>query len=238
MSYDVQHGSAERVRRPITTRKSFIVLTGFSVISLYFLWAAYGAAPLNILGTLEAAAIEEANTAAMAKMEKTAAGAEKTAAGGAMAGMNMSGAGSAIDDFVSLTDAFIAKYQLPDGSVRPLAPQMNMAMMATDKTAPASDMKPIAEVLLSGFQWGYDPSVIRLTVDQPYKFRMMALDATHGASISTGTASRMIRLRPGVENVQILTFSKPGKYLIYCTVYCGQGHQFMQAQIIVEPPTA
>ncbi len=234
MSDDIESDHAAPVKRPITTRKSFVVLMGFSVVSLYFLWAGYGAAPLNIFGTLEAAAIDESAPVPMAGMSMAKAGEGAKAGGGAMGGMDMSGGSGAIDAFVSLTDAFIAKYEQPDGSVRPQMTPMQMAMMPKDERG----KEPATEVLLSGYQWGYDPSVIRLTVGKPYRFRMMALDATHGASISTGTASRMIRLRPGVENVQTLTFRKPGSYLIYCTVYCGQGHQYMQAQIIVEPPAA
>jgi heme/copper-type cytochrome/quinol oxidase subunit 2 len=65
---------------------------------------------------------------------------------------------------------------------------------------------------------------------------MMAGDVAHGASIQFGRGARMIRLRPGTVAEQELTFRRPGEYLVYCTVYCGQAHDFMQARITVLKP--
>jgi heme/copper-type cytochrome/quinol oxidase subunit 2 len=220
----------------VTTRKSFIVATGFAVVSLYFLWAAYGAVPLNLVSSVDAASADaraqvaaigpRANMANMAFVKRIR---DAEPEGGGMAGMQMSGDNSAIDDFLVLSNAFVDRYEQDDGSVRPTVPGPGEAALGGRR----DEAEPVAEVILTGFQWGYDPSVIRLDANQPYRFRMMALDATHGASISAGGGSRIIRLPKGVENVQTLTFTKPGKYMIYCTVYCGVGHDLMQAQIIV-----
>ena len=68
---------------------------------------------------------------------------------------------------------------------------------------------------------------------QPYSFKMMALDAAHGASIQFGNGGRMMRLQPGRLTETELTFSRAGRYLMYCTVYCGQAHDMMQATIEV-----
>ena len=81
--------------------------------------------------------------------------------------------------------------------------------------------------------WGYNPDVLRLRTGVRYRLRMMADDITHGASLQFGAASRIIRLRPDVVGEQIVTFTKPGTVLIYCTVYCGPGHDRMQGKIIV-----
>jgi heme/copper-type cytochrome/quinol oxidase subunit 2 len=62
---------------------------------------------------------------------------------------------------------------------------------------------------------------------------MMALDVSHGASLQLGLGSRVIRLRPGVLDEREITFSAPGEYLLYCTVYCGAGHDQMYSKIIV-----
>ena len=82
-------------------------------------------------------------------------------------------------------------------------------------------------------QWAYLPGVLRLQTGVPYRFRMMAMDSTHGAAIALGAGSRIIRLRPGVLVEQELTFKRPGEYLVYCTVYCGLPHGRMQGRIIV-----
>jgi heme/copper-type cytochrome/quinol oxidase subunit 2 len=89
------------------------------------------------------------------------------------------------------------------------------------------------EVLLAAGKWYYRPAKLRLDVDQPYRFRMMALDISHGASIQFGNGGRMLRLRPGQLTEMNITFSKPGRYLIHCTVYCGMVHDYMQATIEV-----
>jgi heme/copper-type cytochrome/quinol oxidase subunit 2 len=43
----------------------------------------------------------------------------------------------------------------------------------------------------------------------------------------------MIRLGPGVETELQMTFTRPGSFLVYCTSYCGPGHDGMQARITV-----
>ena len=82
-------------------------------------------------------------------------------------------------------------------------------------------------------QFSYSPDLLRLKAGVPYRFRMLADDITYGASIQLGAASRIIRLRPNVVTEQMLTFSQPGEYLVYCTVYCGPAHDAMQGRIVV-----
>ena len=100
---------------------------------------------------------------------------------------------------------------------------------AADASAEAA---PI-EVLMTAGKWYYLPNVLRLDVGQAYRFRMMALDISHGASIQFGKGGRMMRLQPGRLSEAELTFQRPGRYLMYCTVYCGGAHDLMQATIEV-----
>ena len=48
-----------------------------------------------------------------------------------------------------------------------------------------------------------------------------------------GKGGRMMRLQPGRITEAALTFHKPGRYLMVCTVYCGEAHDLMQATIEV-----
>jgi heme/copper-type cytochrome/quinol oxidase subunit 2 len=89
------------------------------------------------------------------------------------------------------------------------------------------------DVYLLAQQWSFEPAVLRLGVNQAYRFRMMAVDAAHGASLQLGTAGHIIRLPKGALVERQLTITKPGEYLLYCTMYCGEGHQFMSGKIIV-----
>jgi len=43
----------------------------------------------------------------------------------------------------------------------------------------------------------------------------------------------MTRLRPGRTTEMDITFHQPGRYLVYCTMYCGPAHDVMQATIEV-----
>jgi hypothetical protein len=97
---------------------------------------------------------------------------------------------------------------------------------AQDETAPI-------DVYLLAEKWFYEPSDLRLDVGVAYRFRMLAADVSHGASIQFGRGARMIRLRPDTVAEMDVSFTRPGRYLVYCTVYCGQAHDQMQARIEV-----
>jgi heme/copper-type cytochrome/quinol oxidase subunit 2 len=230
-------------RASITTRRGFVAAAGFGVVSLYLVWAGYGAAPLG------PGDHEEPGTS-------TGGGHPAEPTGGGHAAGDHSATGSAMsdDEFRRLTQAFVEQHKLPDGSVKPRRiaaaqpPEMDehtghgaMASHAAgDAPPPTATAMPDAngepvEVYLMAYQWGYAPSVLRLEAGVRYRFRMMAVDVAHGASIQLGRGGRIVRLRPGALVEQELTFTQPGEYLLYCTVYCGLPHDRMQGKIIVTP---
>lgn len=237
----------------LTTRRTFIATAGFGGVGLYGLWAAYGAAPgpLALLG-LDAKHDEAAGEHA----EAAGRGDHAVAAGGGGHGGHGAAAmtGPTPEDFRRMTAAFIERYRLPDGRVHPRrlaappvpAPQagehVDHASMGhgastgegahDDGAAPQAEGAPI-EVLMSAGRFFYQPNALRLDAGQTYRFRMMALDASHGASIQFGQGARMMRLRPGRLTETEITFHRPGRYLLICTVYCGAGHDLMQATIEV-----
>ena len=181
-----------------STRRGFVAAAGFGLVSLYLVWAGYGAAPLGLGGH-----------------------AEDEHGGGEGHGGDHGGTpnGPSREAFRKLAEAFADENKLPDGSVRPHAHH-------------GAHDGPV-DVYLMAMQWGYRPAVLRLEPGVRYRFRMMAMDIAHGASIQLGAGARIIRLRPGVLVEQELSFSQPGEYLLYCTVYCGLPHDRMQGRIIV-----
>lgn len=213
-----------------TTRRGFIAAAGFGMVSLYFLWAGYGAAPL----------FPDAHTDADA--------AEAQHGGGHGGGHGSAGEGMATEEFKRLAEQFVEQYKLADGSVAPRrreaagepqdagghghAHQDAHAPSASEAAHEEEEEAPL-DVYLASFQFGYSPAVLRLEPNVPYRFRMMALDVAHGASLQLGSGSRIVRLRPGVLVEQEVTFLQPGEYLLYCTVYCGLAHDHMQGKIIV-----
>lgn len=200
-----------------TTRRGFITALGFGGVSLYGLWAAYGAAPtpLALLGLSHG---------------------DDHGSVGHGDGHGAAHEGPDADAFNRLTEEFIERYRLPDGTVYP-------RILETSKANPheahgeghgddRAGNDPI-EVYLAAGMWYYLPAALRLDTGQPYRFRMMAVDVSHGASIQFGRGGRIARLRPGRLTELEITFSKPGRYLVYCTVYCGPAHDIMQATIEV-----
>jgi heme/copper-type cytochrome/quinol oxidase subunit 2 len=99
--------------------------------------------------------------------------------------------------------------------------------------APAPTSGAPVDIYLLAQRFSFDPAVLRLKAGSSYRLRMMAVDVSHGASFQLGGASQIIRLRPGIVADRLVTFTRPGEYLIYCTVYCGPGHDHMSAKLIV-----
>ncbi|RPH64367.1 MAG: hypothetical protein EHM83_08355 [Burkholderiales bacterium] len=226
----------------ITTRRAFIAATGFGGVSLYGLWAAYGAAP----GPLALLGIDSARGAADGHGEDAGHGPDGDSTAGGHGGHGAATAGPSADEFGRMTAEFIERYRLPDGVVHPraLATQpdhgsdahaghgADPGTAAHDHATAAADGSPV-DVLMTAGKWYYLPAALRLDAGQPYRFRMMTLDVSHGASIQFGRGGRMVRLRPGRLTEIGMTFERPGRYLVMCTLYCGAAHDFMQATIDV-----
>ena len=242
--------------RHFTTRQGFAIFVGLLVLALYFLWAAYGAAPtsLRFLAVTQSESI----------------------GGMAQGGHGGKAGGMTPDEFHGITLKFVEDLSLPDGSVRPLRQWMaSMAAMGgghEDREDEAGEHRDIAEakepgeagrvasstemtaavareqdeahgpdeneepidVYLMAMRFSYMPRVLRLERSVPYRFRMMSMDVNHGVSIHTGFAGHIMR-RPAQTMVEmVMTFPEPGEFMIYCTVYCGVGHSQMKGKIIVE----
>jgi cytochrome c oxidase subunit 2 len=215
----------------LTTRRSFIAATSLGAVSLYGLWAGIGAAPLRFW--------EQGEPDGDA-MDMSAAGTGH--------GEHGSAQGPTPDEFRVMTDEFLKRYQQSDGSilVEPGPAAHSMAGMApdaidaahymsgmTEQTLAHDEAVPPVDVFMVAQQWSFDPSELRLRTGTPYRFRMMAVDAAHGASLQLGRGSHIIRLPKGVLVERQLVFTEPGEYLLYCTIYCGEGHQFMNGKIHV-----
>jgi cytochrome c oxidase subunit 2 len=234
MDHSTQQRRAPARPRPLTTRRGFIAATSFGVVSLYGLWAAFGAAPFRLSLGSDAARGDHG-----ASPEPQPAG----------HGGHGAAAGPTPEEFRRHTEDFIARFQRPDGSVEPGGAAAPGDLHAGHGGAPAqvdphaahgSQDTPAAAaegevdgVYLLAQQFSFEPAVLRLKSGVAYRFRMMAMDAAHGASLQLGAGSQIIRLRRGVMVAREMTFTRPGTYLVYCTVYCGLGHDRMAATLIV-----
>ena len=203
-----------------TTRRGFVAAVGFGIVGLYGLWAGYGAAPLPFLGGSHEPVAGEGD------------------AHGIAGGGHGAGGVSSPEEFRRGVEEFAARYRQPDGSVRPSAAGGAAGAHASHGMDHAVDQAAEAaggpdDVYLMAYQWGFEPAVLRLEANRPYRLRMMAVDVSHGAAIQLGRGSRIVRLRTNTLVEQTTTFARPGEHLVYCTVYCGPGHARMQGRLIV-----
>ncbi len=249
-------------RQHITTRRGFITAVGFSVVSLYGLWAAYGAAPTSLQFLTDAQGETATQSEGMGGM--------------AMGGHGAGAGGMTPEEFHEVTEKFVEDLSLPDGSVRPMRqwkpsmaamgdahedredkadehgdmdeamkPGEAAGMASSTETMPAAGREeaeghgpdegeePI-DVYLMAMQFYYLPNVLRLERGVPYRFRMMSMEVNHGASIHTGFAGHIMRRPARTMSEMVMTFPEAGEFMIYCTVYCGVGHSQMKGKIIVE----
>ncbi len=236
--------------RHFTTRPGFAIFLGFLVLALYFMWAAYGAAPTSLRFLAE-------------NQRESMGGMAKAGHGAGVGGMTP-------EEFHEITAKFAEDLRLPDGSVRPTRQWMaSMAAMGgghedrekkagkhgdMDKAAggeSSAEIPPAVagkeeerhgtdeggepiDVYLMAMQFYYLPKVLRLERGVPYRFRMMSMEVNHGVSIHTGFAGHIMRRPAKTMTEMVMTFPEPGEFMIYCTVYCGEGHSQMKGKIIVE----
>ena len=242
--------------RHFTTRPGFAIFLGLLVLTLYFMWAAYGAAPTSLRFLAENRG--------------------ESMGGMAMGGHGGEAGGMTPEEFHEITVKFVEDLTLPDGSVRPTrqwmasmaamggggedhekkagkpgkpgkhgdmdkagggasSAEMTLAVAGKEEERHGTDEggEPI-DLYLMAMQFSYMPVVLRLKSGVAYRFRMMSMDVNHGASIHTGFAGHIMRRPAQTMTEMVMTFPEPGEFMIYCTVYCGEGHSQMKGKIIVE----
>ena len=92
----------------VTTRRAFVAATGFGGVSLYGLWAAYGAAP----GPLALLGLDGAHGEPHPADVVPAAGKTDAVVGqGAHSAHGAAPAGPGVAEFGRMTDEFIARYR-------------------------------------------------------------------------------------------------------------------------------
>lgn len=245
----------------LTTRRAFIATLGFGGVALYGAWAAYGAAPVPFFGShgenagspsppIDAPQSHGGYGAAgtmtpeeflrrheefVARFSQpdgsVALGRVDAPATNAMPQAPAVGHDTHTPPLAA-AGGHAAHGAAQHGAVDPQQPQAptdeGHGIALADRGA-----APPIDLYLHAYRFGFAPDDIRIEVGKPYRLRMMASDITHGASLQLGCGSRIIRLRPNVVNEQTITFNRRGPVLIYCTTFCGPGHDAMKARILV-----
>jgi len=204
-------------RKPaLTSRRGFVLGASLGIVTVYGVWAAYDAAPLDFFGGRAPDDPRAGHGSVQPDPAHAGHGAQPT------------GRGESIAAFRRDAEAFIKRHQQADGSVAVLPTAAGPGHEDHGAT-PAREL----DVYLLVQRWSFEPGTLRLARGQPYRFRMMAADVAHGASIQAGKGSVIVRLRPGVAVERAIEFRSAGRYLVYCTTYCGPPHDRMWATIQV-----
>ncbi len=81
-------------------------------------------------------------------------------------------------------------------------------------------------------QGGWSPDSISASVGQPLHLRLTSDDVTHSFAVGQ-TDWPVVDVHPGEVTEVTLTFDHPGKYVFYCTRWCGADHWRMRGTIEV-----
>lgn len=80
---------------------------------------------------------------------------------------------------------------------------------------------------------GWTPDTLHAQAGEPLILRLTSDDVVHGFTV--GKLDRTaVDVLPGKVTEVTLTFDEPGKYVYYCTRWCGPDHWRMRGTIIVE----
>ncbi len=84
--------------------------------------------------------------------------------------------------------------------------------------------------------WQFQPAQIYIPVGSTVDFYLTSKDVVHGFNIFEKNVN-MMAVYGGVNKTTV-KFDEPGVYKITCHEYCGIGHHNMQAEVIVNNPSA
>lgn len=242
MSQDIT-GRRQLGRGSLSTRRGFVAVASLSAVSLYGLWAGLGAAPLRFwdLGGGDMSGMDMSGGHGAAdglppdefRRMADEFNAKHRQADGSVSVQPMP-AGQSMPGMAMTAEPEASHQAMPGMEMPDTADHSGQAMPGlAERPASHNGEASALDVYILAQQWSFDPSVLRLSANQSYRFRMMSVDAAHGASMQLGSASRIIRLPREALVEQELSFTQPGDYLLYCTMYCGEGHQFMSGKIVV-----
>ncbi|BCY16612.1 MAG: hypothetical protein HPY59_14750 [Anaerolineae bacterium] len=80
---------------------------------------------------------------------------------------------------------------------------------------------------------GWSIDTIQAKVGQPIHLRLTSDDVVHGFALGKSDMESWLSIFPGEYVETTLVFEHPGKYIFYCTRWCGLNHWRMHGEIIV-----
>jgi cytochrome c oxidase subunit 2 len=103
-----------------------------------------------------------------------------------------------------------------------------LGICACSSSAPA----PAALVHVTARRFQYEPARIVLKLGQPVVLELVSLDCHHGfAAPELGLRADIV---PGAAVRLPFLPEHPGTFGFHCDVFCGEGHEDMSGEIVVE----
>ncbi|MEG6573220.1 cytochrome c oxidase subunit II [Caldibacillus debilis] len=108
-----------------------------------------------------------------------------------------------------------------------------------DQTAPFNEpgLKKVEgkdwdyELVYVAQAFSYTPNEVEIPKGAKVKFIVTTKDVIHGFEVAGTNVNMMVE--PGYISEKVVTFDKPGEYLVLCNEYCGAGHHMMYSKIKV-----
>jgi len=102
--------------------------------------------------------------------------------------------------------------------------------VAAAQLAPKAPQTQTVEILAQKFN--FTPEEIKVKKGVPVDLELTTLDRLHGFDVpGLGLRAEIV---PGQTTHVKFTPDKAGRFLFHCDVFCGEGHEDMDAAIIVE----
>jgi len=108
------------------------------------------------------------------------------------------------------------------------------AVLAVSAVTPRAAAAASTSVDIVASNWKFTPGAIQLHAGQVTTLRVTSSDGVHGLH-SDELGIPQTTITPGSVKTITLTPKKTGKYVLHCTVFCGNGHADMALTVTVVP---
>ena len=125
-----------------------------------------------------------------------------------------------------------------DSDGRPAAGSAPAAPAAASSAAPAPPVNPAVPagervVHVTAKKFEYSPSEIHLKKGEPVVLELVSLDRKHG--FEAPDLGLSTEIDPKVPSRLRFVPQKEGRFPFHCSVFCGDGHEDMTGEIVVDP---
>lgn len=88
------------------------------------------------------------------------------------------------------------------------------------------------EVSIAASKFEFTPDTVKAKVGEQLTFVLTSLDRIHGFKMpALGIRTDIV---PDQETRVTVTLTKPGTFVFFCDIFCGDGHEEMAGTLVVE----